>query len=132
MQDPLAISNLMAELSGKEFNLSHSDVAGMAKDTTMAVVRSAEENDSIVGVGCIVSMNLPQGYRHLIESVVVLPKYRGHGLGRKMIDLLVTEARKFGEGNVNLTCNPDRKSAVKLYEELGFKKADTSAYRLCL
>lgn len=130
--DAHAVSDLMTELSGTKFNISHDDLRGMAKDTTVVVARSLEDEGAIVGIGCLISMNLPQGYRHLIESLVVLPQYRGHQLGKKIITMLIEEARKCGKGNINLTCNSTRESALRLYKGVGFKKADTTVYRLKL
>lgn len=130
--DPTALSILMTELGGREIDLSYDDVVKIVSDTTTVVARLVNDDKSIVGAGCVVHMHLLQGYRHLIESVVVLPQYRGYGLGRKIVDQLIDEARKFGDGNINLTCRPGRKHAIILYREMGFEKIDTDVYRLHL
>jgi len=60
-----------------------------------------------------------------IGDVVVDKKYRGLGLGEKLITTLVEMAKGLKVTHINLTSNPnnpERASAIKLYEKLGFKK----------
>lgn len=128
--DPADISALMTELGAQPTILSQEDILEILQDTVVVVARVPQENNRIVGIGCIVSMRLPQGFRHLIESFVVKKEYREQGIGTKIIDTLVYEAKKIGGGNINLTCNPSRTHALKLYEKAGFKKIDTAVYRL--
>jgi ribosomal protein S18 acetylase RimI-like enzyme len=62
--------------------------------------------------------------------VVVDEKYRQQGLGTKLINKLLTKAKEQGVFAVELTSNPKRKIARKLYQKLGFKLLETGVFRL--
>ncbi len=44
----------------------------------------------------------------------------GRGLGRAMLDRLVSEARRFGIGQVRLETNQELTEAIDLYRSAGF------------
>ena len=59
-----------------------------------------------------------------IGDVIVDKKYRGFGLGEKLMTTLIEMAKGLKVARINLTSNPsnsDRASAINLYEKLGFK-----------
>ena len=58
--------------------------------------------------------------RAQIEGVRVAAEYRGHGLGRQMIQWAIIEARRAGSGMVQLTSDKQRADAIRFYESLGF------------
>ena len=64
------------------------------------------------------------------EDVVLAKEYRGRGIGRKLNEFLIQEARKRKVDCVELTSNPNRKEANAMYESMGFKKRETNCYRL--
>lgn len=59
----------------------------------------------------------------LIEEVVVKEKYRGQGLGEKLINYLTSEAERIGCYKVILSCYPER---IAFYERCGFFKETTT------
>ena len=59
----------------------------------------------------------------LIEEVVVKEKYRGQGLGEKLINYLTSEAERIGCYKVILSCYPER---ISFYERCGFFKETTT------
>ena len=63
-----------------------------------------------------------------IEAVVVSSKYRGQGLGRLLVEHMISEARRMNVHSIHLTSNPKRVAANKLYQSLGFTKYDTNCY----
>ncbi len=65
-----------------------------------------------------------------IEDVVIDEEYRGRGIGRKLTEMLIEEAKKRKADCVELTSSPKRIEANALYESLGFKKRETNCYRL--
>ncbi len=65
----------------------------------------------------------------IIEDVVVDKNYRGKGVGRKLTEMLIKEAKKQKINCVELTSNPKRKEAIAMYESMGFKKRETNCYR---
>ena len=65
-----------------------------------------------------------------IESVVVSSKCRGRGYGKKLMTAIVEAAKGFGAHHIQLTSNPARVAANRLYQELGFERYETNCYRL--
>lgn len=63
------------------------------------------------------------GVAAFIEDVAVREKYRGQGIGAKLIEHLIEEAKKAGCYKINLSCFRER---IAFYERLGFKKESTT------
>lgn len=61
--------------------------------------------------------------RAMIESVHVLSRLRGHGIGQALMVHAVETARAAGVGIVQLTSNKRRLDAHRFYERLGFEKS---------
>jgi len=63
-----------------------------------------------------------------MRRLYVRPGYRGTGLGKKLVEELIVEARKIGYTRMRLdTVGESMKDAVALYRRLGFK--DIAPYR---
>jgi ribosomal protein S18 acetylase RimI-like enzyme len=58
--------------------------------------------------------------RAQIESVRIAAAHRGGGLGRKLIEAAIAEARRHGSTIVQLTTDKTRADARHFYEGLGF------------
>lgn len=63
------------------------------------------------------------GVAAFIEDVAVREKYRGQGIGAKLIEHLIEKAKKSGCYKINLSCFRER---IAFYERLGFKKESTT------
>lgn len=72
----------------------------------------------------------PSGMHHRIEDVIVHPRLRGKGIGRKMISHVISHLRSLHAGSVELTSRPERVAANALYRSLGFTRRETNVYRL--
>ncbi len=57
---------------------------------------------------------------------------RGRGIGKKLMLHLIRVAKKAGALTIDLTSNPSRKEANRLYRALGFEKRKTNVYRMTL
>ena len=57
----------------------------------------------------------------IIEAVQTRNDLRGQGIGAKMIEYCIADARQRGVRLVQLTSNATRKDAHRFYERLGFK-----------
>lgn len=58
-----------------------------------------------------------------LEDLAVLPKFRGRGIGRALVDKVRELARYSGCYKVVLSCSPDKKG---FYEECGFHQNEIS------
>ncbi len=67
-----------------------------------------------------------------VEDVVVDETYRGQGLGQKVMEVLIQQAKNAGASQLYLTSGPDRITAQKLYLRIGFKKRETDVFKLVL
>ena len=59
--------------------------------------------------------------RAQIEAVRVADGARGAGIGTRMLEWAIEQARRHGCGTVQLTSNKERTEARRLYERLGFR-----------
>ena len=67
-----------------------------------------------------------------IESVAVSSKCRGFGYGRKLMMDMVEAAKKMNVYHIQLTSNPARVAANRLYQDLEVERYETNCYRLLL
>jgi ribosomal protein S18 acetylase RimI-like enzyme len=61
-----------------------------------------------------------------VSNVAVFPETRSMGLGRQLLVLAETHARKQGAANICLDVETNNPRAKKLYEEIGYKVQDIS------
>lgn len=73
--------------------------------------------DKIVGM-CGVKKIFEEGD---ISNVAVHPAYRGRGISRKMLEILMSEARADGVQAFTLEVRAGNEVAVNLYQSLGFR-----------
>ena len=93
------------------------------------------ENDEkhIVGCATLCVFESPTGRKASVEDVVVLPAYRGQGIGSTLMQRIIDFAKnKLAPIDLRLTSNPIRKEANALYQALGFEKRDTNVYMMKL
>ena len=129
--DAFDVSILMEQLRGITTNVGVDQLVRMAGANYIAVAREGT-GGGIIGMACLVTMDLPQGTRMLAESVVVHKDHRRQGVGTALMQELINEARRRGDGHLTLTCNPMRVEARQLYSALGFAPADTEVLRVPL
>lgn len=86
----------------------------------------AHNADGVVlgGGGIFATDGLPEGTAELVK-LYLLPETRGMGLGKKMILLCEETARSLGYQLLYLETMPELRSAIPLYEKLGY------SYRAC-
>ncbi len=76
----------------------------------------AFQNDKMIGMGRGISDGCSDAY---IQDVVVLEKYRGQGIGGKIIRKIVEEMQSDGIDWIALVAEP---GTEKFYMELGFRR----------
>lgn len=71
-------------------------------------------------VGCVAL--IPMGDRvYELSKMAVSPSVRGRGIGRKVLEYAIADARKLGAASLFLGSNSVLKNAVHLYESVGFR-----------
>lgn len=64
-----------------------------------------------------------------IESVVVSSRCRGRGYGKELMTAMMAAAGELKVHHIQLTSNPARVAANRLYQELGFVRYETNCYK---
>lgn len=82
-----------------------------------------DESKIIGGCGIYPTEGLPNGYGELVK-LYLHKNYRGTGLGKKLMQKSIDEAKKMGYRALYLESIPALNSAVYLYEKMGFVKLD--------
>ncbi len=70
-------------------------------------------------VAAVLTSEVSPGVGHTTQ-ICVLPGYQGHGLGRILMQTSAEALRSMKFGELTLTVTSDNRTAVKLYEKLGF------------
>jgi len=71
-------------------------------------------------VGCVALMPMPDGVYEL-SKMAVTPHLRGNGLGRRLLQHAIAQARSLGARSLFLGSNRRLRDAVHLYESVGFR-----------
>ena len=83
----------------------------------------------VVAMMTLIFFRAPTGLKARIEDIVVQPSHRRKGIGEKLIRVAIHESGRKGAVSLDLTSNPYRREANKLYQNLGFVKRETNVYR---
>ena len=125
--DLVAINKLLRELNAGASALTFPRLQKIcaAPNMHLLVARNA---DSIIGMATLeIAETLMEtyGYAH---DVVVSSDYRGKGIGKMLMEKLISTAKEIGAKHIDLTSNPQRDTG-QFYMSLGFVKRDTDCYR---
>jgi putative acetyltransferase len=71
-------------------------------------------------LGCVALIPMENGVYEL-SKMAVSPESRGLGTGRKLLEYAIAQARELGAKSLFLGSNSVLKSAVHLYESVGFR-----------
>lgn len=77
----------------------------------------------IGGAGIYPTGGLPDDICELVRMYLT-PASRGLGMGRKLLELCLEQARRFGFGKIYLETLPELEAALKFYEKMGFRYLD--------
>ena len=92
---------------------------------TSFIVNAVCEGKS-VGIVRVLTDMLTDAY---ITDVIVSPEFQGRGLGRKLLDQVVSRLKELSVNNVKLACslyaNPGKET---FYEKFGFQKLPNDKY----
>lgn len=88
----------------------------------LLLARSPEE-----AVGCVALRRISADTCEL-KRLYVRPAYRGRGIGRKLVSLLLKKAEELGYRYVRLDTLADLEKALKLYRSFGFEEIKPYRY----
>lgn len=71
-------------------------------------------------VGCVALIPMGDGVYEL-SKMAVAPRMRGQGVGRRILEHAIAQARELGARSLFLGSNSVLKNAVHLYESIGFR-----------
>lgn len=125
-----AFERLLPQLSRSATPLDLAAVARMVAHDANTLFVARDDNGAILGTLTLVMVPIPSGLRARIEDVVVDTDARGLGIGSALTQAAITAARDAGARTLDLTSRPERDSAGRLYERLGFRQRDSRLYRL--
>lgn len=125
-----SIAKLLPQLTQKPIPAKETIADIVACPTT--ILLTATENGSIIGMLTLVLYRTPSALRSRIEDMVVDNPSRGKGIGQAMVRHAIDIARDKKAICVDLTSEPRRKSAHRIYENIGFEKHETNVYRYLL
>lgn len=119
------IGQLFSQLTnGKTSSVS---LDALLSSNTICVVML--DKDKIIGFGSLAPYYLPTvGEVGTIEDIIVSEKYRGQGLGQKLVEELIAIAKEKNLLKIKLTSNHQREAARNLYRKLGFEMKDTNVF----
>ncbi len=107
----------------KSFLMDKNGYADLLKKSTCFV---CTRNEKIVGMAFLVRKGNPtdifQKDWSYLRMVNVNPEESGNGIGRKITQLCIEQARKEKENIIILHTSEMQKAAIHLYESIGFKK----------
>ncbi len=90
------------------------------------------DDKKLVGMASLATYKVVSGYKGMVEDVVVSELMRGKGIGRKLMEMLISEAQKFNLSEILLFSGHHRKPAIALYKSLGFNLKNSGMYTLKL
>ena len=129
-QDLAELDALMQELSASSFcNEGLLEAALGDANVHVYVIR---DDGHIVATGTLCIKHTLEFAIADIESVVVSSRCRGKGFGRELMSAMIDAAKGFQAHYIQLTSNPARVAANRLYQELGFARYETNCYKMSL
>ena len=122
----LQIQDLFKQLSPNKEQQNINDIV----KTNNTVLVACIENGIVLGIALMAKYMVISGQKAWIEDVVVDNKQRGKGIGRKLIECLLNEAKKQNLTEVLLFTENEKQAAIHLYEKLGFKQKESRLYTI--
>lgn len=124
------LSVLMNALTSRSITLPDTLAATLSQSSNHLLI--AEEDERIIGCATLCVFCSPTGRKASVEDVVVHPDWQRHGVGRRLVEALIDEAKRLAPITLQLTSRPQRQAARALYASLGFEQKETGFFKLSL
>jgi len=125
----IEVSALYRQLNASGDQLLLREVLAPGNNVLIAVCKIERQ---LVGIALLATYRVISGYRGLVEDVVVDSAHRGKGIGRKLMEKLLQEAKTNNLDEVLLFTGHHRVPAINLYKSLGFTLRKSGIYNLKL
>lgn len=109
---------------------ANSDRYRAAVNSASTIVMAAWEGDVLAGIAVLNIVQTLSSCVGDIDDVVVSEDYRGRGVGRTLMEAIITMAKDNGATRLRLTSAARRVEANGLYQSLGFILRETNSYVL--
>lgn len=126
------LRRLLPHLTSRSLDLAQETPAALGDPATTLLVAREQPAGRVVGMVSLIGYHVLTGRRARIEDLVVDPEFRGRGIGEQLMQAALARARQDRAQVVDLTSNPRRSAANRLYLRLGFTRWETNVYRLVL
>jgi len=83
----------------------------------------ADIGEKIIANGDVTRGGYKDTHHHGHLGLTMISKYRGRGIGRRMIEMLIRESRKAGLRTLDTEFLAENETARRAYEKAGFKQA---------
>ena len=122
-EDSTAFRTLNEEWITRYFTLEKMDRETLGDPENMILRKGGHIFMGFLGrqaVGCVALIPMGDGVYEL-SKMAVSPELRGLGIGRRLLQYAVTQAKQLGARSLFLASNAKLKNAVHLYESIGFR-----------
>ena len=116
-------SRLGIDLSFQDFDREFAALPGDYAPPTGCILLAKEESEA---VGCVALRRISEDVCEM-KRLYVKPTFRKQGIGGRLAESMMEEARLRGYRIMKLDTLPSMREALRLYESLGFRK--TTPYR---
>src|SRR5580658_10353458 len=122
-EDSTAFRTLNEEWITRYFTLEKMDRETLGDPENMILRKGGHIFMGFLGrqaVGCVALIPMGDGVYEL-SKMAVSPELRGGGIGRRLIEHAIADAKTLGATSLFLGSNSVLKNAVHLYESIGFR-----------
>jgi L-amino acid N-acyltransferase YncA len=92
----------------------------------LVVIAPTPEGSAVIGWGSLNAFNPRRAYDHVADfSLYVDRGWRGRGVGRRLLDTLITRAAALGYHKLVLSAFPFNEGGMQVYRRAGFREVGT-------
>ncbi len=124
-----AIERLLGQLNPEKHIFSPGALQEVVASPNSFLLVAQNEAGTVLGMATVVVYATPEKRKAALEDVVVDADARGQGVGQRLIEEALVRAREAGAQVLQLTSNPRREAANRLYPRAGFDLYETNVYR---
>lgn len=128
-EDATAFRTLNEEWITRHFTLEAKDRETLGDPTNLILLKGGRIYMAHAGgepVGCVALIPAGNGIYEL-SKMAVSPDLRGQGIGRRLLEHAIAQARLIGATSLFLGSSTKLKNAVHLYESVGFRHVQPEA-----